>query len=167
MAHRTFIDFFWATHTMKTYVLMLSYQIKLRRFNSCFGFQNVKAWALLLIIGNMRTVGIVPHICLFINCQMHDILQGNRHFTYSQMTFKAILDYMLLGKNMTFGKYVVDVVDFVPNQNIFKHRLNYKYLSGSNYFTSRLLHLRFNCLHTFFFNNSWYLSIQRSQLMQS
>ena len=60
---------------------------------------------------------------------MHDILQGNRHVTYSQMASKAILDYMLLGKNMTFGKYVVDVVDFVPNQNIFEHGLNYKYLS--------------------------------------
>ena len=62
----------------------------------CFGFQNVKVLALFLRIGRMRTISL---FLLFVRSS----------------TFWT----MLFGKNMMFREYVVDVLNFAPNQKLF------------------------------------------------
>lgn len=46
---------------------------------------------------------------------------------------------------MLFREYVVDVLDFAPNQNILEHSFNSKSLFGSNYITSKALVVSLNC----------------------
>ena len=36
---------------------------------------------------------------------------------------------MLFGKNMKFREYLIDVLDFAPNQNIFENGFNKFYVS--------------------------------------
>jgi hypothetical protein len=135
-----FIDEIWGPHTVDRFASVSN--SKLRRFNSLFWYPEYEAVDAFTQNWRFENNWLVPPICLVNRAIKHMIMcKGVGTLIIPKWPSGAFWT-LLFDKNMKYRQCVVDVLEFEPNQRIFKHGLNTNSIFGSDRFDSRVLAVR-------------------------
>ena len=135
-----FVDQVWGPHTIDRFASVSN--TKLSRFNSLFWYPESEAVDAFTQSWRFENKWLVPPIKLVYRTINHIVVRRGNGTLIVPKWLSGDFWTLLFGKNMEYRRYVVDVLEFTPYQNDFKHGSNSKSLFGSDRFNSRVLAVR-------------------------
>ena len=137
-----FMDYIWGPHTVDRFASYLNK--KLMRFNSKFWSPGVEAVDAFSQNWKNEINWIVPPISMICKAIKHLIFCKAKGTLIVPKWPSSAFWTMIFKKGLVYQPYVVDVLEFKPNQKIFIHGINVNSLFGSAVFSSCVLAVRLN-----------------------